>query len=310
LIRRWTFVFCIGPDLQQKKLKVLKEEPFLKECRNSNQGRGWRPTKRLGQHFLRETGIIHRIISLARFDPSSYVLEVGPGLGALTLPLSQNVAHVYAVEKDAHLVERLDAELRRRSIGNVTLMNQDILRLDFEALPSPSGTRIDVIGNLPYNISTPFLERLLDNRTRIGRAVLMFQKEVAKRLVASPGGKEYGSLTVLMQYHARIFPMLDVPRSVFYPVPKVDSMVIGLDFQDQHVPRVSEEETLKKVVRGAFCHRRKTLLNSFKGSPFSFSQEGLRAACIACGIDPGKRAEALTIDDFICLTTHLIDRVS
>jgi len=234
---------------------------------------------------------------------------VGPGLGALTLPLSQNVARVYAVEKDAHLIERLEAELSRRSIDNVTLMNQDILRLDFETLPIPSGKKIDVIGNLPYNISTPFLERLLDNRQRVGKAVLMFQKEVARRLVASPGGKEYGSLTVLMQYHARIFPLLDVPRNVFYPVPKVESMVIGLDFQEPHVPRVSDEETLKKVVRGAFCHRRKTLLNSFKGSPFPFSQEGLRSACTACGIDTGKRGEALTIDDFICLTSHLKEPV-
>lgn len=277
----------------------------MNENRNSKRGQEWRPKKRLGQHFLREKGIVHSIISLARFDRSSSVLEVGPGLGALTLPLSQNVGHVYAVEKDAGLVKRLEEELHRRSIHNVTLMNQDILRMDFESLPIPSGERIGVIGNLPYNISTPFLERLLDHRKRVGKAVLMFQREVARRLVASPGSREYGSLTVLIQYHARLFPLMDVPRSAFYPAPKVDSMVIGLDFETPHVPRASDEENLKRVVRSAFSHRRKTLLNSFKGSPYAFSPEDLREACKVCSIDTGKRAEALTIDDFICLSSRL-----
>lgn len=286
-------------------MEVEKGKSSLKETRNSNRGHGWRPKKRLGQNFLREKGVVHSIISLARFDPSSSVLEVGPGLGALTLPLSQKVDHVYAVEKDTQLVERLGEELNRKSVANVTLTNQDILRMDFETLPVPPGERIGVIGNLPYNISTPFLERLLDNRKKVGKAVLMFQKEVARRLIASPGNREYGSLTVLIQYHARIFPLMEVPRSAFYPVPKVDSMVIGLDFEKPHEPRSTDEENLKRVVRSAFSHRRKTLLNSFKGSPYSFAPDELRKACRACSIDTGKRAEALTIDDFICLSSHL-----
>jgi 16S rRNA (adenine1518-N6/adenine1519-N6)-dimethyltransferase len=259
----------------------------------------------LGQHFLRDHSFVDRIISRSGFLPSSQVLEVGPGLGALTLPLSRSVAHVYAVEKDAELVKRLGEELDRRSVNNVTLIHQDILRTDFKELPVPAGEVLEVIGNLPYNISTPFLEKLLDNRKGIGKAILMFQREVAERLIAAPGGRQYGSLTVLVQYQARLFPVLEVPKKAFYPVPKIDSMVIGLDFKAPHPRRASDEENLKKVVRGAFSHRRKTLLNSFKGSPYEFSTEDLRDACRACGIDTGKRAETLSLDDFICLSSRL-----
>jgi 16S rRNA (adenine1518-N6/adenine1519-N6)-dimethyltransferase len=295
-----------GGERPETRIEQAEEKiPELKNQRTSNGVQAWRPRKRLGQHFLRDRSSVDAIISRSGFLPSSHVLEVGPGQGALTLPLSRNVAHVYAVEKDAELVKRLGEELQRRAIENVTLIHQDILRMDFNDLPVPSGEDLEVIGNLPYNISTPFLERLLENRDRVGRAILMFQREVAERLLASPGRKQYGSMTVLIQYHARIFPVLEVSRRAFYPVPKVDSKVIGLDFRTPHPVRSSDEEKFRKVVRGAFSHRRKTLLNSFKGSPCEFSAEDLKNACQACGIDPGKRAETLSIDDFICLSSHL-----
>ncbi len=273
--------------------------------RTRNQTGTWRPRKRLGQHFLRDHSLLDRIISRAGFAETAHVLEVGPGLGALTFPLARSVAHVYAVEKDSDLVKRLGEELRRRAIANVTLVHQDILRTELRNLPLPAGEVLQVIGNLPYNISTPFLEKLLENRERVGKAVLMFQREVAERLIASPGSKRYGSLTVLVQYHARIFPVLEVPRTAFYPSPKIESKVVGLDFKAPHPRRAPDDENLRRVVRGAFSHRRKTLLNSFKGSPYEVSPEDLKRACVACGIDPGKRAETLTIDDFICLSEQL-----
>jgi 16S rRNA (adenine1518-N6/adenine1519-N6)-dimethyltransferase len=272
---------------------------------NKRQGGPWRPRKSLGQHFLRDRSVIQKIVSMAGFSPSSYVLEVGPGLGALTFPLSASVGHLYAIEKDGGLAEKLGSELQRRAVANVTVVHQDILRWRVEDLPLPPGEKLGVIGNLPYNISTPFLERLLENRERVGRAVLMFQIEVARRMVASPGNKEYGSLTVLVQYHALIQRLLEVSRKAFYPVPKVDSMVLGLDFERSHPLRAKDEDHLKRVVRGAFSHRRKTLLNSLRGSLCAFSTDELRYAFEACGIDGGKRAEALGIDDFICLSSHL-----
>jgi 16S rRNA (adenine1518-N6/adenine1519-N6)-dimethyltransferase len=242
---------------------------------------------------------------MAGFSPSSHVLEVGPGLGALTVPLAASVGHLYAIEKDALLAEKLGSELERRAIANVTIVNQDILRFRLDDLPLPAGEKLGVIGNLPYNISTPFLERLLENRVRVGKAVLMFQMEVARRMAASPGNKEYGSLTVLVQYHAHLQSLLEVSRKAFYPVPKVDSMVLGLDFERPHPLRAHDEDHLKKVVRGAFSHRRKTLLNSLRGSLCAFSTDELRKAFEACRIDGGKRAEELGIDDFICLSANL-----
>jgi len=265
----------------------------------------WRPKKRLGQHFLRQEGIIHEIISRAGFSATSQILEVGAGLGALTIPLARSVGHVYAVEKDSSLVERLARELLRKGIHNVTLQNQDILKTDFGELPVPCGERLGVIGNLPYNISSPFLEKLIGNRSRVFKAVLMFQMEVARRLTASPGNRDYGALTVMVQYHASLTPLLEVSPEAFYPVPKVKSMVVALDFERPHPRRANDEETLKRVVRGAFAHRRKTLLNSFRGSLHALSTETLLEAFGACRIDPRQRAETLSLDDFLCLSSRL-----
>lgn len=265
----------------------------------------WRPKKRLGQHFLRDQAVIHAILSRAGFGAMSCVLEVGAGRGALTFPLASLVGHLYAVEKDPHLADRLVHELVRRGISNVTVSNQDILKTDFGALPVTPGEKIGVIGNLPYNISSPFLEKLIENRRWVSRAVLMFQAEVARRLVASPGNKAYGALSVIVQYHAEAFPLMEVAGKAFYPVPKVDSMVVKLDFEKPHPRRVQDEENLKRVVKGAFSHRRKTLLNALRGGIPGLSTEMLREAFQACRIDPGKRAEVLSIDEFLCLSLRL-----
>jgi 16S rRNA (adenine1518-N6/adenine1519-N6)-dimethyltransferase len=266
---------------------------------------GVRPRKKLGQHFLEDRAVIQAIIAKADFGPDSHVLEVGAGLGALTLPLSRSVAWVYAVEKDSRLVRRLEETLRREAIVNVSLIHRDILRLAPGELPIPPGRKLGVIGNLPYNISTPLLERLIDNRTSFSRAVLMFQHEVGRRMIASPGSREYGSLSVLIQYHAGVSALLRVSRESFYPRPEVSSMVLGIDFEKPYPTRAGDEENFKKVVRAAFSHRRKTLLNSLRGSAWSFTDEVLLNACRDCGIDPGRRAETLHMDEFLRLSSRL-----
>ena len=272
-------------------------------------GQGYHAKKRLGQHFLVDPEIIHKIVDLAGFQDSDRVLEIGPGQGALTLPLARTVRHVVAVEKDAHLVNALQTRLKRAGITNVTLINHDILTWDFRDIGSPSSTRILVIGNLPYNISSPVLEKLIKNRNLIGRAVLMFQLELAKRLTASPGGKAYGAMTLWVKYHAHPRPLLEVSKDAFNPKPKVDSMVIELDFERPHPGRLlNNERYFKKIVKDAFSHRRKTMVNSLKGMSPSWDRETLLEVMKKCGIDPGRRAETLDIDDFLCLSAALDTR--
>ena len=266
---------------------------------------GFRPKKRLGQHFLKDRGIIHEIIARAGFNPSDHLLEIGAGLGALTIPLAGAVHQIIAVEKDPRLTDMLRKRLSHSGIHNVILLNEDVLRLDFLNLPHPSDKKMKVIGNLPYNISSPFLETLVKNRNLVSRAVLMFQMELAKRLVASPGSKTYGAMTVLIQYYAHLSPLLEVPKEAFYPRPKVDSMVLQLDFERPHSKRADDEAHFKKIVKGAFAHRRKTLLNSMKDANFSPGSDELSAAFEKCDINPGTRAETLDIDDFLCLASVL-----
>jgi len=278
----------------------------LAETKSVNGRYGFRPKKKLGQHFLKDKGIIREIIHRARFEQSDEALEIGAGLGALTLPLAGSVHLILAVEKDPRLTDMLRKRLSHEGIHNVILMNEDILRVDFNRLLHMTAKKIKVVGNLPYNISSPLLEKLVENRNLVSRAILMFQFELARRLIASPGNKEYGAMTVLIQYHARLSPLLQVPKEAFYPRPKVDSMVLELDFERPHPRNAEDEAKFKMVVKAAFAHKRKTLLNSLKGALFSLSKEEILAMLEKCSIDPRRRAETLDIDDFLCLTSALV----
>lgn len=262
----------------------------------------FRPKKSLGQHFLRDALIIERILAGANFDKNATVLEIGSGFGALTFSLASSVRHVIAVEKDGRLVDRLRAGLAREGVENVTLIHEDILNLDMARF---SVEKIEVIGNIPYNISSPLIEKLIRNRDLISRAILTLQHELAVRLTASPGNKQYGALTVLIQYHARLSPLLEVPRQAFHPKPKVSSMVVQFDFSKPYPRRFDPEDSFRRVVRASFAHRRKTLLNSLRGTFPSWEVQSLLNAMENCGIDPQRRAETLSIDDFLNLSQAL-----
>ena len=264
-----------------------------------------KPRKRLGQHFLRDPSVVRQIIHRAGFEPDAVVVEIGPGLGALTFPLAESVRRVIGIEKDSRLAEILKDRLARRGFHHVTLINEDVLRTDLRETALALGGRIQVIGNLPFNISTPFLEKLIQCREVVTRAVLTFQAEVARRLTARPGNKQYGAMTVLVQYHARISPLIQIPREAFHPPPKVASTVVELDFTRPHATRAQSEAAFRKVVKGAFAHRRKTLMNSLKGAFPTWSQEEILDGMEKSGIDPGNRAEVLEIDDFIRLSEAL-----
>ena len=277
----------------------------MEHGRSLGRGPRFRPKKRLGQHFLVEKKAIDAIISRARFGVSDFVLEIGPGKGALTLPLARSVNHVVAVEKDAHLIDVLKQKLLGSGITNVTLVHKDILTWDFSQTKSLPIEKLQVIGNLPYNISSPFLEKLIENRKLVGRAVLMFQLEVAKRIAACPGTKAYGAMTVLVQYYAQPYILFELSREAFYPRPKVDSMVLELDFDRPHPRRARHGGDFRKVVKSAFSHRRKTLLNSMKSSSVAWDRETLLEGMKKCGIEPARRPETLDIDEFLCLAEAL-----
>jgi len=262
----------------------------------------FRPKKSLGQHFLRDPFIIERILAGAHFDKNATVLEIGSGMGALTFPLASCVRHVIAVEKDNALAEKLRVGLSREGIENVTMIHEDILKLDLTRL---SEEQIQVIGNIPYNISSPLIEKLIRSRDLVSRAILTLQHELAARLTASPGNKQYGALTVLIQYHAHLSPLLEIPRQSFYPKPKVSSTVVQFEFSKPYPRRVKLEDFFRKVVRAAFAHRRKTLLNSLRGTFPSWDVQSLVQAMECCAINPQRRAETLGMDDFINLTEAL-----
>ena len=255
-----------------------------------------RPRKRFGQNFLHDARIIRRIVDSIAPKENEPVLEIGPGQGALTEVLLPHNPRLTAVELDRDLA----ALLRTKFAGNgyFTLVEGDALKFDLAKLgTAPHSLR--VVGNLPYNISTPLLFHLLDQREHIRDMHFMLQKEVVQRLAAGPGSKDYGRLGIMAQYYCRVIPLFDVPPGCFFPPPKVMSAIVRL------VPRepalaARDPQLLSQVVNTAFQQRRKTLRNTLK----SLATEGqLRAA----GIDPDARAETLAIDDFVRLANVLAD---
>jgi 16S rRNA (adenine1518-N6/adenine1519-N6)-dimethyltransferase len=264
-----------------------------------------RAKKQLGQNFLTDPQTAEAIVARSRVGPRAVVLEIGAGLGALTVPLARKAARVLAVEKDRELVPLLKTELRAKGITNVAVTTADILVLDWESLAQAPGQKLLVMGNLPYNISSQILVRLVRHRHRVERAVLMFQKELAQRITAAPGNRDYGRLAVMLQYCARIRPVMDLKASQFYPRPKVDSIVLEIDFLPAPPTPADDEEFFSQVVKAAFGQRRKTLRNALSGSQLALKPTAAAAVLQAVAIDPSRRAETLSIAEFVALSNAL-----
>lgn len=264
---------------------------------------GLRPRKRLGQHFLEDPAIIDKIIEETRFNKNDVVVEIGSGLGALTIPILPHIYHLLAVEKDPLLINILKEKFSFEEKQKITFISGDVLKLNFEEIYEKFEQKIRILGNLPYNISSPFLEKLVINRDFIKNAILMFQFEVAQRLIAGPKKKEYGALSIISQYYARISPLIKVKRDAFYPKPKVDSMVLEIDFERPYPSQAENDESFRRIVRASFSCRRKTILNSLERGMLSVSREIIAKALKKCLIDPKRRAETLTIDEYIRLSS-------
>ena len=260
-----------------------------------------RLTKRLGQHHLIDARVIQRIINQCALSPEETVVEIGSGLGALTEPLAQRAGRVIAVEVDPAIAGLLAA--RMASVKNVTVIRDDILNCSW------SHPDLTVVGAIPYHITSPILVSLCDGRRTIRRAVLIVQEEVAQRLVAKPGTKAYGRLSILGQYCWDIRSVMSVPRSAFFPQPDVDSCCVELRARVRPRVTVENEPLFFEVVKAAFSHRRKTLVNCLKGQTFQGMPVVDGAAVVrGLGLPLDIRGESLSLDQFAELANLLVRR--
>ncbi|PLX78850.1 MAG: ribosomal RNA small subunit methyltransferase A [Desulfuromonas sp.] len=262
----------------------------------------YRTKKRFGQHFLHERKYIDDILAAAAIGPTESVLEIGPGLGALTDHLLKLTDRLDVIELDRDLIERL----QQRSEPNLHLHQGDALALDWDEILA--GPPYVFVANLPYNISSQILFKLIDHRSLFSRAVLMFQKEVGDRICAKPSTRSYGILSVLCQFYFDVASVAVLPPGAFKPPPKVDSMVVSFEPLEQPRYPVEDDLFFRRVVKAAFRQRRKTLRNSLKSD--GFEGEEIDRACHDCGIDPARRGETLQLKEFAALANRLVNGLS
>lgn len=261
--------------------------------------------KKFGQNFLIDTHVLDKIISAAEITKEDFVLEIGPGIGTMTQYLACAAREVVAVEIDKALIPILEDTLQDYS--NVTVLNEDILKVDIKKLADEhnNGKPIKVVANLPYYITTPIIMGLFEGDVPIESITVMVQKEVADRMQVGPGTKEYGALSLAVQYHAEPYIVANVPPNCFMPRPKVGSAVIRLTKHAEPPVEVSDTKLMFRIIRASFNQRRKTLANGLNNSPeLSFGKEEIQRAIKACGFPEGIRGEALTLEEFAALTNE------
>lgn len=264
---------------------------------------GLKPKKQLGQNFLQDLSATEMLVRKAGITSEDTVLEIGPGLGAFTVALGQVAHQVIAVEKDAELIPLLTMQLVDCGLREkVRVKEADILRFNmadfFEMLPQ----KAVVAGNLPYNISSQVLIKLIENRRYIKKAVLMFQKELADRIMAPPGKKDYGRISAMLQYCANIKPLAVLKPQSFLPPPKIDSTVVLIDFMNELPYPAHSEQWLFRVIKGSFGNRRKTLKNSLSAGGLGLTSSEAGKLLEQCAIDPERRAETLSPTEFVTLS--------
>lgn len=264
-----------------------------------------KPKKQWGQNFLTDPGIAGMIVDRSDIQPDDVVLEIGAGLGALTIPAALKARKVFAIEKDHFITGILRVEMMANHISNVEIIEKDFLKLDLRAMLKNDDHKIVVMGNLPYNISSQVLVRLVSFRKMIKRAVLMFQRELAQRITAIPGGKSYGRLTVMLRYCSDIKKIADIKASSFYPKPKVDSEVLEIRFEKDPAYLADDETFFFRVIKAAFGNRRKILKNALFASDLGIEAKHAEAVLERSDIDPMRRAETLNIEEFVRLGNNL-----
>lgn len=261
--------------------------------------------KKFGQNFLIDPHVLDKIIAAAQISKDDCVLEIGPGIGTLTQYLAENARQVVAVEIDSNLIPILEETLK--DYPNVTVINEDILKVDMEGLAKEynQGRPIKVAANLPYYITTPIIMSLFEQQVPVDNITVMVQKEVADRLQAGPGSKDYGALSLAVQYYASPYIVANVPPNCFIPRPNVGSAVIRLTRHKEPPVKVKDEKLMFRLIRASFNQRRKTLQNSLNNSPeLSYTKEQIGQAIGSLGLGATVRGEALTLEQFGALADY------
>ena len=261
--------------------------------------------KRFGQNFLIDAHVLEKIVSAAGITKDDCVLEIGPGIGTMTQYLAESAGQVIAVEIDTNLLPILTDTLKDYS--NVKVINQDILKVDINELVKEynNGRPIKVVANLPYYITTPIIMGLFESNVPIDNITVMVQKEVADRMQVGPGSKDYGALSLAVQYYASPYIVANVPPNCFIPRPNVGSAVIRLTRYQEPPVQVKDPKLMFKLIRASFNQRRKTLQNGLNNSPeISFSKEEITKAIVSLGVSPSVRGEALSLEQFAQLANY------
>lgn len=253
-----------------------------------------RPSKRFGQNFLIDQNIKNKIICSIQLEREDVVLEIGPGLGALTEDLCRKVKKVIAIEKDKRLYDFIKKNI---SLDNLEIINNDFLEYEFKNISS----RLTIVGNLPYSISSPILNHVIDNKNYINYIYITVQMEFGERLVALPGTKDYGSLSCYAQFYGGPRILFKIPRGAFFPVPEVDSCFLKIGFEKQ-IDSSIDQGLLFKIIRSSFEKRRKTILNSMASSGIFKSKEDALFCLTKAHISPVRRPETISLQEFIKLS--------
>ncbi len=274
---------------------------------------GFRAKKSLGQNFLVDQQVIQAIVEGAGIGENDLVLEIGPGMGAITRYAAKKCRKLLAIEIDQNVIPRLEKTLAEGDIHNVKILEADFLQVDMEAEiaalreEDPELENVRVIGNLPYYITTPILMKILESGLPVQSITVMMQQEVADRIEAAPSTKPYGGLSVAVQYYCQVQEIIKAPSHCFRPAPKVQSTVLRLDLRQEKEARPADEKIFFTCIKTAFSKRRKTLLNCFTGA-FGMDKETAAKELLAAGIDPSRRGETLTIQEFAALADHFAKR--
>lgn len=267
--------------------------------------------KKYGQNFLIDANILEKIIAAAGVNDNDCVLEIGPGIGTMTQYLCENAREVVAVEIDKKLIPILEQDTLS-AYSNVTIINEDILKVDINAIVQEknNGRPVKVVANLPYYITTPIIMGLFESHVPLDSITVMVQKEVAERMQVGPGTKDYGALSLAVQYYAKPEVMMTVAAGCFMPRPNVDSAVIKLTRHDKPPVAVSDEKRMFDIIRASFNQRRKTLVNGLgNAAGLNVKKEEVSSALEKMGLSPTIRGEALTLGEFAELTDLLCGRI-
>ncbi len=262
--------------------------------------------KKFGQNFLIDPRVLEKIITAAEITEDDCVLEIGPGIGTMTQHLACAAKKVIAVEIDRALIPILQDTLK--DYDNVRIINEDVMKVDLARLAEGEngGKPLKVVANLPYYITTPIIMGLFENHVPLKSITVMVQKEVADRMQVGPGTKDYGALSLAVQYYAKPYIVANVPPNCFMPRPKVGSAVIRLDRYEESPVKVKDEKLMFRIIRASFNQRRKTLANGLKNSAeLDFTKEEIEAAIAGIGKEPGVRGETLTLEEFAGLADKL-----